>query len=110
MSRAEAARLEDIVEAIERIRIYVGEIRRGMPVMAGRDAILFRLVVIGEAVKDLPEELTAREPAIDWRAIAGMRDVLTHEYHRIDQGIVDDVVANLLDELEQAARRLLEVA
>ena len=107
MSREAAARLQDILEAIERIRSYEVQIKEGAPVMLTRDAIVFRLVVIGEAVKDLSSELTAQEPEIEWGGIAGMRDILTHEYHRIDQGVVDDVVARRLDELDEACRRLL---
>lgn len=108
MSRDEAARLQDVLEAIERIRLYDGTVANGASVIAVRDAILFRLVVIGEAVKDLSDESKEREPEIEWKGIAGMRDTLTHAYHRIDQGIVDEVVARRLEGLEQACRRLLD--
>jgi uncharacterized protein with HEPN domain len=40
--------------------------------------------VLGEAVKRLPPELTARYPAVDWRGIAGMRDRVSHGYDAID--------------------------
>ena len=107
MTRRAAARLQDILESVERIRLYENDVRVGAPVLLGRDAIVFRLVVIGGAAKDLPRDLTASEPGVDWSGIAGMRDVLTHQYHRIDQGIVDDVVARRLSDLEAACRRLL---
>jgi|ERR1039458_1982804 uncharacterized protein with HEPN domain len=42
--------------------------------------------VLGEAVKRLPPELTARYPAVDWRGIAGMRDRVSHGYDAIDYG------------------------
>jgi uncharacterized protein with HEPN domain len=109
VSREESARLQDILEAIERIRSYDGLVPAGASVMLVRDAILFRLVVIGEAVKDLSAESKQREPHIEWTGIAGMRDTLTHEYHRIDQGIVDEVVSNRLDELESACRRIVRM-
>jgi uncharacterized protein with HEPN domain len=109
LSRAVAARLQDILEAIERIRAYEAMVREGAPVLLTRDAVIFRLVVIGEAVKDIPDDDRRAEPEIDWDAIGGMRDVLTHEYHRIDQGIVDEVLANRLTDLGSACRRLLAV-
>lgn len=43
-------------------------------------AFVRSLQVIGEAVKKTPEELRARHPEVEWRAIAGMRDKVTHHY------------------------------
>lgn len=40
--------------------------------------------VLGEAVKRLPQEMTGRYPAVDWRGIAGMRDCVSHGYDTID--------------------------
>ena len=44
--------------------------------------------VLGEAVKRLPPDLTARYPAVDWRGIAGMRDRVSHGYDTIDYGLM----------------------
>ena len=49
-----------------------------------RDAILYNLVIIGEAVKALGAATTARRADIPWRQIAGLRDLPAHEYFRIE--------------------------
>ena len=72
------------------------------------DALLFQFVVIGEAVKNLSSELRDGEPEIPWRDIAGLRDLITHEYFRIDLERVVAVVERDLDPLDVAIRRLLE--
>jgi uncharacterized protein with HEPN domain len=66
------------------------------------DAVLRNLEVIGEAVKRLPPEARALAPQIDWRKIAGMRDLLAHAYFGIDKDIIWDVVTNKLPELRAA--------
>lgn len=77
--------LNDILFSIERIESS----SKGLSELEFRhniekqDAILRRLAVIGEAVKNLPEELTERHSKIRWNDIAGMRDVLIHEYFDI---------------------------
>ncbi len=47
---------------------------------AMQDAVMRRLEIIGEAVKHLPDEMKDKYPNIPWKNIAGMRDVLIHEY------------------------------
>ena len=59
------------------------------------------LEVIGEAAKHLSEEPRKRAPGIDWKKIAGLRDILIHEYFGIDGEIVRDVVQHKLPTLEQ---------
>jgi uncharacterized protein with HEPN domain len=66
--------------------------------------------VLGEAVKRLPPELTARYPAVDWRGIAGMRDRVSHGYDAIDYGLlwqsVETRVPGLLVTVEQMLKDL----
>jgi uncharacterized protein with HEPN domain len=65
------------------------------------------LEVIGEAAKNIPEEVRANSPTIEWKKIAGLRDILIHEYFGIDGEIVWDIVQNKLPSLEITVARLL---
>ena len=68
------------------------------------------LEVIGEAAKHLPEDARKRAPGIDWKKIAGLRDILIHEYFGIDGEIVWDVVQHKLPTLETSVTRMLSEA
>jgi|SRR3954447_5160765 uncharacterized protein with HEPN domain len=58
--------------------------------------------IIAEASRRIPEELKALRPEIDWRAIAGIGNILRHEYHAISSKIVWEVVSSDLSELKVA--------
>ena len=109
MSRDSRLYLEDILEAATRIRSYVEGASRGTldTDLRTRDAVLHNLEVIGEAVKKLPESLTERDPGVDWRGFARMRDVLAHQYFVADLDIVWEAVTEELPGLEASVRRLL---
>ncbi|MBW4519441.1 MAG: DUF86 domain-containing protein [Scytolyngbya sp. HA4215-MV1] len=64
--------------------------------------------VIGEAVKQLPDGLRQKYNAVEWRAMAGMRDRLIHNYFGVDYDIVWDVVVNKIPVLEAEIRLILE--
>lgn len=49
-----------------------------------QDAVLRRLIIIGEATKRLSPEFRSQHPTIPWRNIAGLRDIAVHEYERVD--------------------------
>ena len=65
------------------------------------------LEIIGEAVKQLPSDVTQRYSHLEWRAMAGMRDRLIHGYFGVDYDIVWDVVTNKIPELQQAIEHIL---
>jgi uncharacterized protein with HEPN domain len=110
MSRDERVWLADIVEACERITSYVA----GMDEAAFRtdrktfDAVVRNLEIIGEAVKQVPEATRARAPEVEWRRIAGLRDVLIHAYFGVDIAIIWNVVEAKVPTLLSAARSLLD--
>lgn len=66
------------------------------------------LEVIGEAVKNLPDEARARHPEIEWRKIASLRDMLIHAYFDVDLEIVWDVVTNKIPDLQAKLGKVQE--
>ncbi|WP_259803572.1 DUF86 domain-containing protein [Brachybacterium muris] len=68
------------------------------------DAVLRNLAVIGEAVRSLPEETRRSKPGVPWAAIAGLRNIVIHEYFRVDAHLVLDIVDNQLADLAQQLR------
>ena len=71
-----------------------------------RDAILYNLVIVGEAVKGLTEDTKAKRPEVPWKQISGLRDLLTHEYFRIDMTEITKIVDRDLTALDKAVAAL----
>jgi uncharacterized protein with HEPN domain len=101
--------LESIRDCLERIAEYTepGE----AAFLASRliqDGVIRNLEVIGEATKNLSEDLRASNPSIPWRQIAGMRDVLIHDYLKVNLSRVWRTVETDLPPLDAAVKRLLQ--
>jgi uncharacterized protein with HEPN domain len=109
MSRDYRLYLDDILESITRVERYVREhdTQSIMDISVITDAIMFNLGIIGEAAKNIPEEIRARYPEIEWRGITGMRDKLIHHYHGIIMDIVWDAARNKLLVLKPQIERIL---
>lgn len=103
MKRSDRERLDDSADAITAIRAHS---KRRTDERLRRDAVLYNLMILGDAVKGLSDELKARRPKIPWREIAGLRDLLAHEYYRIEIGVIDDIVARDLAPLAAAIAEL----
>jgi len=70
-------------------------------------AIVRSLEIIGEATKKLPDDMKSKYPQIAWRAIAGTRDKLIHDYFGIDYDIVWDIVLNEIHDLKRIVEKIL---
>jgi uncharacterized protein with HEPN domain len=107
--RRDRQRLEDILEAIERIEKYSREGRAGFD----RDElvqtwIVHHLQIVGEAVRALSDDARHRRPEIPWEQIAGMRNILVHDYFGIDLDEVWAAVERDLPPLKAAVLALVD--
>jgi uncharacterized protein with HEPN domain len=73
-----------------------------------RRAVVRSLEVIGEAAKRVPPAFREQYPMIQWRAMAGMRDRLIHNYFGVDYELVWDVLENRIPELRSPIASILE--
>lgn len=110
MSRDYRVSLEDIQTAIAKVDRYIEGYQGENFVRDEKtfDAVVRNLEIIGEAVKNIPGEIRVQYPQIEWRNIAGMRDILIHAYFGIDNDIVVDVVLNKLSSLGDCVSRMLD--
>ena len=101
MSRDEIMYLQDIAEGCGRILRYTEGYARSDLIDDQRtyDAVVRNLEIIGEAAKHVSDDLRRQLPDIEWRKIAGMRDMLTHVHFGIDNDILWDVVQNKIPRL-----------
>lgn len=101
--------LRHILDAIARIETYTAggdEAFFSDPMQ--QDAVVRNFEIIGEAVKHLSPAMKATVPDVSWRKIAGMRDVLIHDYISVRLETVWEAVEGRLSELKRAVERLLE--
>lgn len=106
MSRSAQDRFADILAAIDRCIDYRPHLDDGVPRVASMayDAVLRNLAVIGEAVRALPDAEKDAMPDVPWASIAGLRNVVVHEYFRVDAELIIDILDNQLRPLAQTLR------
>ncbi|MFH0887562.1 MAG: DUF86 domain-containing protein [bacterium] len=108
MSRESRVYLDDILLASSKIEKYV----KGMTPRQFRDdqlvidAVVRNLEIIGEAVKHIPADIRKKHKGIEWKKIAGLRDILIHEYFGVDIDILWDIIKNKLPELKTAIKKI----
>jgi len=73
-----------------------------------KDAVLRNIQVIGEASKNLPASLIARHPEVDWSGLAGVRDIVTHRYFRVDWHLTWISIREELPVLKGQIQKLME--
>ncbi len=107
--RDELVFLEDILECIERIEGYVEGIseREFEYNSEKQDAVIRRIEIIGEAVKNISSATREKYPDIPWREIAGMRDIIVHQYFGITTGLVWRVAISDIPHLKPKISKII---
>ncbi len=102
--------LVDILECIEKIEEYTNDVSKEKFLEETwiQDAVLRRVEIIGEAVKNIPPKLRKKYPDVPWKNVAGMRDKLIHAYFGISLERVWSVVKDDLPDLKKKIRAILE--
>lgn len=109
MKRETKHLLADILECIEKIDEYMAGVskREFFSNTKLQDAVMRRLEIIGEATKNIPKSFRDRHPQVEWKKVAGMRDVLIHAYFGVNLERVWVVVGRELHDLKEKAQSIL---
>jgi uncharacterized protein with HEPN domain len=106
--RSQELYLSDIIESINAIEDFV--LGYEMATFAGDrktySATIRELEIIGEAIRNISDEIKVQYPEILWQAIRSFRNKITHEYFGIDVRIVWDVVTNELPILKKQVEQI----
>jgi len=107
--RSDLERLKDILQGIKQIEEYTIDGKKSFEQNTLiQSAVLFQILVIGEAVGDLSLNLREQYQDIPWAKIIGMRNIVAHEYFRIDLKVVWAVVENYLPQLKSKIELILQ--
>lgn len=104
--------LKHILESIERIEEFTKGISKEkfLDLVQLQDAVIRRLEIIGEAVKNLPPEFRKKHADVPWNEIVRTRDKLIHGYFGVDLTLTLDIVKKDLPDLKKKIKKILGVA
>ena len=100
--------LAQILERINRILEYTTEGKEAFFAdPRTQDAVIRNFEVIGEAAKRIPEQYWQKQPAIPWRELSGLRDVLIHQYEGVSVAEIWRIIEKDLETLRKAITTIL---
>jgi len=99
-----------ILESIERIEDFTKGFSKDDFLQSEKtqDAVLRRLEIIGEAVKNISANFKKKHTEVEWKKIAGARDIIIHEYFGVDLDLTFRIIKENIPELKQKIKELLK--
>lgn len=110
MRKSDTVYIEHILDAIRKIESFT----KGITYQKFKnnelvtDAVLRNLEIIGEAVKNISQKTRDAHPLVEWRKIAGLRDILIHAYPNVNLSVVWDIVTTNLEKLKEDLKKVYE--
>ena len=101
-SRSPKLYIEDVLQSCREILDFTRELQNADDL--GKDrrtflAVVRSLEVVGEAARQMPRGFKSNHPEIPWREVAGLRNVIAHEYFGLDNEIIWDVIKSQIPDL-----------
>jgi uncharacterized protein with HEPN domain len=108
--RASSDYLHDILDSIQKARRFTENMSFEEFSTDAKTiyATVRALEIVGEATKRLPPDIRDRQSSIPWRKMAGIRDIMIHEYNRVDLAVVWKTVKEDLPSVEPLITRVLQ--
>ena len=108
--RTDTAKLKDILEAIQFINSNIPK-DNSLYNLSELEliGIVHMLQVIGEAARSLSTDLKEKNPEVEWFKVIGMRNIIVHEYFRVDYSVIENVIKQNLPVLQQQIEAILNV-
>ena len=101
--------IKHIINAIQLIKQYTKDLQKDEFIKNNekQDAVIRELAVIGEASKNISDSFKVKNNFIEWKKLAGVRDIVVHQYFNIDLDIIWDIIQYDLPELEKRLATLI---
>ena len=102
--------IEDIINSIKNIEEFSKNLdkEKFSKDNLRQSAIIRQLEIIGEAVKNIPNDFREKYPGVPWKKIAGLRDVIIHTYFNIDLDVTWDIIKKDLPDLKEKIEEVKE--